>query len=184
VQPCVSYSYFCNHINASQCEKLSLTFGIILLHIHWKQGNLSLKGFHSAQPILDDVPLTGQFGYLYSWYAFTAPEVDVNFIHDKSVDLWSLGSIIYMLLIGFPPFRGSGVDLIEKKHTGILEFDFVSVSRPAEELVRNLLQVQPKMRYTIDEVLNDRWMTESEEYLERFDLEVAHAGFADWRNVG
>jgi len=76
------------------------------------------------------------------------------------------------------------MDLIEMKHTGMIDFEFVPVSRFAEELVRNLLQVQPEMRYTIDQVLDDRWMIESDDFLERFDLEVAHAGFEDWRNVG
>lgn len=147
------------------------------------QGNLSIKGLRYAQPIVEGIPLTGHFGYLYSWYAFKAPEVDSEFVHDKSVDLWSLGAIMYMLLTGLPPFRGSGMDLIEKKHTGMIDFDIAVISRPAEELVRNLLQVQPEMRYTIDEVLNDRWMIESEDYLERFDLEVAHEGFEYWQDV-
>jgi len=120
---------------------------------------------------------------MYSWYAFKAPEVDSEFVHDKSVDLWSLGAIMYMLLTGLPPFRGTGMDLIEKKHTGMVDFDIVTPSRPAENLVRKLLQVQPEMRYTIDEVLEDRWMIESEEYLERFDLEVAHQGFEYWQDV-
>ena len=46
------------------------------------------------QLILENQPLTGHFGYEYSWYAFKAPEVDSEFVHDKSVDLWSLGAII------------------------------------------------------------------------------------------
>ena len=46
-----------------------------------------------------------------------------------------------------------------------------------------LLQVQPEMRYTIDDVLNDRWIIESDDFLERYDLELAHSGFEDWQNV-
>ena len=145
---------------------------------------MSLRGLRYAQPIVEGVPLTGHFGYLYSWYAFKAPEVDSEFVHDKSVDLWSLGAIMYMLLTGLPPFRGSGMELIEMKHTGLFEFEFVPVSPYAEALVRNLLQVEPAMRYTIDDVLNDRWMIESDDFLEKFDLELAHSGFEDWNDVG
>ena len=136
-----------------------------------------------AQPILQEVPLTGQFGRLYKWYAFKAPEIDKDFFYDKSVDLWSLGVFMYMLLAGVSPFRGTGEELIESKRAGIFYFDLHLPSRLAENLVRHLLQVKPEMRYTIEDVLNDPWMTESEEHLERFDLELAHEGFRVWEDV-
>jgi len=89
-----------------------------------------------------------------------------------------------MLLTGLPPFRGSGMDLIEKKHTGMIDFEICpNVSPYAQNLVQNLLQVQPEMRYTIDDVLNDRWMIETDDFLEVYDLEVAHMGFQDWQDV-
>ena len=53
-----------------------------------------MKGLNFVQLILENQPLTGHFGYEYSWYAFKAPEVDSEFVHDKSVDLWSLGAFI------------------------------------------------------------------------------------------
>jgi hypothetical protein len=62
------------------------------------QGTISVKGLNFAQLILDNQPLTGHFGYEYSWYAFKAPEIDCEFVHDKSVDLWSLGAIICKIL--------------------------------------------------------------------------------------
>jgi len=53
-----------------------------------------IRGLQYAQAIAADSPLTGHFGYLYSWYAFKAPEIDSDFFHDKTVDLWSLGATI------------------------------------------------------------------------------------------
>jgi hypothetical protein len=61
------------------------------------QGKVSIKGFDYAQPIEEGKPLTGHFGYLYSWFAFKAPEIDTAFFHDQSVDLWSFGAIMYMV---------------------------------------------------------------------------------------
>ena len=65
-----------------------------IIHHLYQQGKVSVRGLQYAQIIRDNQPLTGHFGYLYSWYAFKAPEVDSDFVHDKSVDLWSLGAII------------------------------------------------------------------------------------------
>ena len=144
------------------------------------KGKLSLKGLQYAQPIRENQPLTGHFGYLYSWYAFKAPEVDSEFVHDKSVDLWGLGAIMYMLLTGLPPFRGTGMELIEAKHAGLFDFEIVHVSAQAQRLVRGLLQVHPGHRFKIEDVLNHEWMIEADDYLERFDLELAFEGLKDW----
>ena len=148
------------------------------------QGKVSLKGLHFAQLIRDNQPLTGHFGYLYNWYAFKAPEVDSSFVHDKSVDLWSIGAIAFMLLTGLPPFRGSGLDLVQSKHYGEINFEIVAPSPTAQRLVEGLLQVEPENRLTIDDVLNkEQWIIEDEAYLETFDLEFALEGLKLWRVV-
>jgi serine/threonine protein kinase len=144
------------------------------------QGNVLLRGLQYAQPVQEDQPLTGHFGYLYSWYAFKAPEIDSDFFHDKSVDLWSLGAIMYMLLTALPPFRGDGAQLISNKHAGNVEFDMVVPSAPAQQLVQGLLQVHPEHRLTIDEVLNHEWMIETDEFLAGFDLSLTKALMEDW----
>lgn len=139
-----------------------------------------MKGLQNAQPISEKHPLTGHFGDLYGYYAFTAPEIDVDFSHDKSVDLWSLGAIIYMLLTGLPPFRGSGANLIDAKHKGIFDFDVAIPSGKAQRLIQGLLRVDPKDRYTIEDVLNDEWMLASDDYLESFERKLALDGIRDW----
>jgi len=128
--------------------------------------------------------MTGHLNYVYSWYAFKAPELHSEFSHDKSVDLWSLGATLYMLLTGIAPFPGTGMEIIEMKHAGVISFDMVPVSPYAEHLVRKLLQPQPEMRYTIDDVLNDRWMIESDDFLAQFDLGLARNMFKDWKKLG
>lgn len=168
-----------------------------------------MKGLNFVQLILENQPLTGHFGYEYSWYAFKAPEVDSEFVHDKSVDLWSLGAImctyqfapfcmifdaflIYfaytrhhtdMLLTGLCPFRGGGLDLMAAKHRGEYDFDVVIPSRPAQDLVRGLLEVDVSLRFTIDQVLNHEWMIEADDYLERFDLDLAKTNLSYWEPV-
>ena len=131
-----------------------------------------MRGLQYAQEINDDQPLTGHFGYLYSWYAFKAPEIDSELFHDKTVDNWSLGAALYMLLTALPPFRGDGVDLITHKHRGEVVFDIVVTSRASQSLVRALLHPNPRERMTIDQVLNSRWMTMADSVLVQHDLSL------------
>ena len=50
----------------------------------------------------------------YGTYGFVAPEILRGLPYDKSVDVWSLGVIAYMLLAGEGPFEGSTEDDISK----------------------------------------------------------------------
>lgn len=139
-----------------------------------------VRGLQYAQAIAEDTPLTGHFGYLYSWYAFKAPEIDSDFFHDKTVDLWSLGATIYMLLCAVPPFRGDGADLIMNKHDGNVVFDMIRPSDAAQQLIRGLLQVNPENRLTIEQVLDSEWMIDADIVLETFDLGLTHCMMQDW----
>jgi serine/threonine protein kinase len=86
-------------------------------------------------------------------------------------------------LTGLPPFRGTAMDLIEAKQAGKIEFEVCIPSEPAQDLVRGLLKVDPTERFTIEDVLNHEWMIEADDYLERFELDVAYAFLKDWKNV-
>ena len=141
---------------------------------------LSIKGLQYAQLCRPGHPLTGHYGRKYSWYAFTAPEIDHDFCHDKRVDLWSLGAILYTMLCGTFPFQGEGGDLIHNKHTGKVQFEHAVVSEKAQELVKGLLQVHPDSRFTIKDVLEHEWMQEDDLVLYRNDLSLAKTGFKYW----
>lgn len=92
-------------------------------------------------------------------------------------------SLVGFLLTGLPPFRGSGMALIDSKHAGEFDFDVAVPSPPARNLVRGLLQVSTSARFTIEDVLDHEWMIEADEYLETQDLEIAFSGLQDWEAV-
>ena len=94
---------------------------------------------------------------------YVAPEVLKNEPYNKAVDMWSLGVILYILLCGFPPFyHESTAALYKQIKKG--QYDFPSpywdeISDSAKDLVRALLTVDPKHRYTAAQVLAHPWIT-------------------------
>ena len=94
---------------------------------------------------------------------YTAPEIVRDERYSKEVDMWALGCVLYTLLCGFPPFYDERIEtLTEKVARG--EYTFLSpwwdeISPEAKHCVQKLLTVDPLCRYTIDDFLNDPWMT-------------------------
>jgi len=93
---------------------------------------------------------------------YVAPEVLTCESYDKSVDLWSVGVIIYILLCGYPPFYADNAPALFKKIMDVkYDFDDPSwdeVSDAAKNLIRNLLVKDPKKRYTAQQCLQDPWV--------------------------
>ncbi|KAI5965303.1 srk1 [Candida pseudojiufengensis] len=93
---------------------------------------------------------------------YTAPEIVRDERYSKEVDMWAIGCVLYTLLCGFPPFYDERIEtLTEKVAKG--QFTFLQpwwdeISQDAKNCVNNLLTVDPKRRYTIDEFLQDPWM--------------------------
>ncbi|KAI5952339.1 srk1 [Candida jiufengensis] len=93
---------------------------------------------------------------------YTAPEIVRDERYSKEVDMWAMGCVLYTLLCGFPPFYDERIEtLTEKVAKG--QFTFLQpwwdeISQDAKNCVSNLLTVDPKRRYTIDEFLQDPWM--------------------------
>jgi calcium-dependent protein kinase len=93
---------------------------------------------------------------------FLAPEILLNKPLNKSVDLWSVGVITYMMLDGKSPFEGKN---LEEKETNIKNFKSVKLTSEkmkkatsmAREFIKKLLVFEPEKRITALEALNDKW---------------------------
>jgi serine/threonine protein kinase len=72
------------------------------------------------------------------------------------VDVWSAGVLLYVLLVGYPPFNGSTNNQIFESIVGdplnLKSEPWPRVSSAAKELVRKMLLRDPKRRYTPEQV--------------------------------
>ncbi|XP_023207511.1 serine/threonine-protein kinase DCLK1-like isoform X4 [Xiphophorus maculatus] len=95
---------------------------------------------------------------------YVAPEIVAETGYGLKVDIWAAGVITYILVCGFPPFRGSGEDqeaLFEEILKGHLEFPapyWDNVSEPAKALITGMLQVVVDQRCTAVQVLDHPWV--------------------------
>ncbi|KAF3939953.1 hypothetical protein ABW19_dt0207625 [Dactylella cylindrospora] len=76
--------------------------------------------------------------------------------HSFEVDLWSLGIILYAMLVGKPPFQSGDVKEIYQK-IKIATFSYPAnppqhISAEAKDLIQSLLSPDPRNRPTIDEI--------------------------------
>lgn len=144
---------------------------------------MSVRGLQYAQLSSNDKPITGRVAWNqknYGWFAFVAPEIDTEFSHDARVDIWSLGAILYTLLCGVGPFTGTGDEIRAKKYSADVRFEIVQPSRSAQSLVLGLLQVDPRHRFSVDQILCHEWMNESDYNLSRERLDLTRHIFGDY----
>ena len=87
---------------------------------------------------------------------YIAPEVlDGKQGHSYEVDMWSLGVIVYTLLIGKPPFETSDVKTTYRRiRMNAYTFpEHVQVSDAAKSLITRILNGEPSRRPSLDDML-------------------------------
>ena len=94
---------------------------------------------------------------------YVAPEILAQKgSYGREVDLWSLGVILYILLCGFPPFYDdNNTALYNQIKRGDYSFPspyWDNVSKPAIDLIRKLLTVDPAARLTVEQALGHAWI--------------------------
>ncbi|KAG4966637.1 hypothetical protein JHK85_041612 [Glycine max] len=97
---------------------------------------------------------------------YVAPEV-LKRNYGKEIDVWSAGIILYILLSGVPPFWGENErSIFEAILGGKLDLEsapWPSISAAAKDLIRKMLNNDPKKRITAAEALEHPWMKEGGE---------------------
>uniref|UniRef100_A0A673NEU0 Serine/threonine-protein kinase DCLK2 n=1 Tax=Sinocyclocheilus rhinocerous TaxID=307959 RepID=A0A673NEU0_9TELE len=110
---------------------------------------------------------------------YVAPEIVAETGYGLKVDIWAAGVITYILLCGFPPFRGSTDDqeaFFDQILMGQLDFPLPywdNVSDSAKALITCMLQVEVDQRYTALQVLDHPWVNDDRMCENQHQLSVA-----------
>ena len=99
----------------------------------------------------------------YGTLSFVAPEVLRGKPYDKSVDLWSIGIITFLLLCGYLPFddKHSEREIARQTIQDPVPFHnsiWNKFSHEAKQFVDGLLKKKPEERLTITQVLEHPWI--------------------------
>ncbi|KAM4585255.1 serine/threonine-protein kinase PLK1 [Odontesthes bonariensis] len=90
---------------------------------------------------------------------YIAPEVLFKKGHSYEVDVWSLGCILYTLLVGKPPFETS---CLKETYSRIKKNNYTipwHINPAASSLIKRMLHADPAQRPTIAELQTDEFFT-------------------------
>ncbi|KAI1241921.1 hypothetical protein IHE44_0005429 [Lamprotornis superbus] len=141
--------------------ELYLVMELVKVYEH-QDGSKSLKLGDFGLATIVDGPLYTVCGTP----TYVAPEIIAETGYGLKVDIWAAGVITYILLCGFPPFRGSGDDqevLFDQILMGQMDFPspyWDNVSDSAKELITMMLQVDVDLRFSALQVLEHPWVND------------------------
>uniref|UniRef100_A0AAZ3R5H2 Serine/threonine-protein kinase PLK n=1 Tax=Oncorhynchus tshawytscha TaxID=74940 RepID=A0AAZ3R5H2_ONCTS len=91
---------------------------------------------------------------------YIAPEVLCKKGHSFEVDVWSLGCILYTLLVGKPPFETS---CLKETYNRIKKNNYTipwQINPVAASLIKRMLHADPSQRPTVSQLQTDEFFTE------------------------
>ncbi|XP_076239051.1 calcium/calmodulin-dependent protein kinase II isoform X6 [Calliopsis andreniformis] len=111
-------------------------------------------------------------GEAHAWFGFAgtpgylSPEVLKKEPYGKPVDIWACGVILYILLVGYPPFWDEDQHrLYQQIKTGSYDYpspEWDTVTPEAKNLINQMLTVNPSKRITASEALKHPWICQRE----------------------
>ena len=93
---------------------------------------------------------------------YMAPEIIESENYDYSVDIWSLGILLYELLMGHSPFKDKTIkNTIVNIKLHDLKFD-KEISHDCKDLINKLLEVNKEKRFNIKDILTHSFIKKNE----------------------
>ncbi|KAH8272160.1 hypothetical protein KR018_004494 [Drosophila ironensis] len=100
---------------------------------------------------------------------YVAPEILLEVGYGLKIDVWAAGIILYILLCGFPPFvapDNQQEPLFDAIIHGVYEFPdpyWSDIGDSVRDLIANMLQSDPDVRFTSEDILDHYWTMGTEE---------------------
>ncbi|XP_044011073.1 calcium/calmodulin-dependent protein kinase type II alpha chain isoform X1 [Aphidius gifuensis] len=145
-----------------------------IVHRDLKPENLLLasKAKGAAVKLADFGLAIEMQGDAQAWYGFAgtpgylSPEVLKKEPYGKPVDIWACGVILYILLVGYPPFWDEDQHrLYGQIKAGAYDYpspEWDTVTPEARNLINQMLTVNPSRRITASEALRHPWICQRE----------------------
>uniref|UniRef100_A0A8C8DV64 calcium/calmodulin-dependent protein kinase n=1 Tax=Oryzias sinensis TaxID=183150 RepID=A0A8C8DV64_9TELE len=170
----VAREYY-SEADASHCisqilESISHIHQHDIVHRDLKPENLLLASkMKGAAVKLADFGLAIEVqGDQQAWFGFAgtpgylSPEVLRKDPYGKPVDIWACGVILYILLVGYPPFWDEDQHkLYQQIKAGAYDFpspEWDTVTPEAKNLINQMLTINPAKRITADQALKHPWV--------------------------
>uniref|UniRef100_A0A8C5GTS7 calcium/calmodulin-dependent protein kinase n=1 Tax=Gouania willdenowi TaxID=441366 RepID=A0A8C5GTS7_GOUWI len=166
---------FYSEADASHCinqilESVSHIHQHDIVHRDLKPENLLLASkMKGAAVKLADFGLAIEVqGDQQAWFGFAgtpgylSPEVLRKDPYGKPVDIWACGVILYILLVGYPPFWDEDQHkLYQQIKAGAYDFpspEWDTVTPEAKNLINQMLTINPAKRITADQAIKHPWV--------------------------
>lgn len=138
----------------------------LVIHRDLKLGNLFLT--ENMEIKIGDFGLAAKLDYpeqrkqtLCGTPNYIAPEILRSAGHSYEVDVWSIGVILYTLLIGTPPFETSNV---KETYKNIKDNNYsfprdIQIGELAKDLIKSILIPDPAKRPTVSQILAHKFFS-------------------------
>lgn len=158
------------YMHASNVVHRDLKPENLLLTSDSNDTNIKIADFGFAKKISDLQPqevACGTPGYV-------APEILRGDLYGAEVDIWSLGVITYVLLAGYPPFYDDDTRKLFRKIKEARYYfheDYWSgISPEAIDLIKKMICLDQKERWTATQLLRHPWMEVQDDLLAGKDI--------------
>jgi calcium-dependent protein kinase len=149
-----------SHCHANRIVHRDLKPENLLLESNEESAPLKVIDFGTSQYFTAS-KMHQKYGTAY----YIAPEVLKKHYNEKC-DIWSCGVIMYILLVGYPPFGGENDnEILKAVELGKFEFDkqhWDAISSEAKDLISHLLEMDISKRFTALEALGHSWFKKFE----------------------
>ncbi|KAL5264196.1 hypothetical protein ACHWQZ_G005323 [Mnemiopsis leidyi] len=166
-----------NHCHINNIVHRDLKPENLLLENKSKGAAVKLADFGLAIEV--DGDKQGKFGFAGT-PGYLSPEVIKQDVYGKPADVWACGVILYILLVGYPPFYDEDQEKLYARiklgHYDYPSPEWDTVTDEARHLIDSMLKVKPDERINASEALNHPWIKNKERVAAKFNRMDTLAG--------